>query len=307
MATYWNIGRHIVERQHVERYGSSVIERLSTDLRARFPGQRGFSVRNLHYMRSFAAAWPDREILQKVLQNLGWGQIQLLLDKLDDQHVRDWYARRSLTDGWTHGIMADRISAQLHLREGAAPSNFPTTASDVDHVVLDRLATDPYRLDFIALGPGVGERSLEDALTAWVTEFLTHLGTGFAYMGRQYRVEVGGDEFFIDLLFYNTQLHRYVVFEVKSRPFRPSDVGQLNFYVTAVERTLRSEKDSPTIGVLLVTGKNRVVVEYSLASIGTPMTVANYAYDELPPDVRSQLPAGEELAHAIEDTMHEGG
>ena len=301
---YWRIGQVILSRQVDEGYGTRLIERLSADLTSRFPGQRGFSPRNLRYMRAFAAAWPDEGIVQNVLHNLGWGQIQLLLDRLDDTETRLWYARRALADGWTHGILSDRLNAQLHLREGTAPSNFPATAPDADPAVLDRLATDPYRLDFLALQPGVKERQLEAELVSRITDFLTHLGTGFAYLGRQYRIEVGDTEFFLDLLFYNTRLHRYIVFEIKAQPFQPGHVGQLSFYVTAIERHLRSDQDHPTIGVLLVPAKDRIVVEYALASIDNPMTVATYTYADLPSDVRTELPATDQFIELVEDVTH---
>lgn len=258
---YWHIGRAILARQVDEHHGSSTINRLAADLRARYPGQRGFSARNLWYMRAFAAAWPDPEILQTLLQNLGWGQNQLLLDRLDNAYDRQWYARRALTDGWTHTIMADRITAQLHLREGTAPSNFAATIPELRDEQLDKLATDPYRLDFLQLDSGATERHLEAALVDRITEFLTHLGRGFAYLGRQYPLTVGDREFRLDLLFYNVRLHAYVVIELKNTEFEPAHTGQLSFYVTAIERQLRGADDGPTIGVLLVAGKDPTVVE----------------------------------------------
>ncbi len=296
---YWQIGRVIVESQSDHGYGTGLIPRLSRDLRSRYPGQRGFSVRNLQYMRAFASAWPDLENVQQLLRNLGWGQIQLLLDKVSDSSVREWYARRSVSGGWTQGILADRINAQLHLREGAAPSNFERLPAEADPNVLDRLATDPYRLDFIALEPNAVERRLEEALVSRISEFLTQLGSGFAYMGRQHQVTVGRSDFFLDLLFYNTHLHSYVVFEIKARPFQPGDIGQLGFYVTAIDRQLRAEVDGPTVGVLLVTDRDDLVVEYALADSNNPMTVPRYTYNELPEPIRAELPTIAELETVV--------
>ena len=287
---YWHIGRAILTRQIDERYGSATINRLAADLRARYPGQRGFSARNLWYMRAFAAAWPDPQILQTLLQNLGWGQNQLLLDRLDTLAEREWYARRALTDGWTHTVLADRITARLHQREGAAPSNFATAVPDLAGDQLDQLATDPYRLDFLGLDDHATERELEVALVQRVTDFLTHLGRGFAYMGRQHTLTVGQRDFQLDLLFYNVRLHAYIVFELKTTDFAPAHTGQLAFYVTAIERQLRGDNDGPTIGVLLVASKDRTVVEYSLAATAAPIAVASYTYAELPANVRDTLP-----------------
>ena len=298
---YWRVGRQILERRSVEGHGAAVIDRLARDLSSSFPGQRGFSKRNLQYMRAFAAAWPSAEKVQQLLHFLPWGHIQTLLDRLDDTGHREWYAQRVLDGGWSRGVLLDRLNAQLHLREGQAPSNFPARLGENSEMAdpLRSLATDPYRLDFIELEPGTSERRFEQAIVDQMTSFLQHLGRGFAYMGRQYRLHVGGDEFLLDLLFYSTHLHAYVVFELKVSSFEPSHAGQLAFYVTAIERTLRRDGDGPTIGVLLVPDKNNVVVEYTLASIDSPMTVASYTYRELPAALQQELPAAADLEEMV--------
>lgn len=298
---YWRIGKLIVERRAIEGYGANVVRRLSADLAVAVPGQRGFAPRSLQYMRAFAVAWPDFEKVRQLSHFLAWGHIQTLLNRLDEPAEREWYARRSIEDGWSRGVLIDRINAQLHLREGAAPSNFPSTITDVPTTdpALQALATDPYRLDFVTLGKGASERQFEQALVERITDFLQHLGRGFAYMGRQHRLTVGDSDFFLDLLFYNTHLHAYVVFELKVQPFAPEHVGKLNFYVTAIERELRRAGDQPTIGVLLVPAKDEIVVEYSLASVTKPMTVASYSYRELPEAIQRELPAAAEIASAV--------
>ena len=293
---YWQIGREILARQDEGGYGAAVIDRLASDLAGMFPGQRGWSPRNLRYMRAFANAWPEWETVQNLLQHLGWGQNQLLLDRLEDRTTREWYARRAVGDGWTHTIMLHQLMGTLHLREGAAPSNFPTTVPDLAGEQLDRLATDPYRLDFLRLDSTAKEHALEAALVERITEFLTHLGRGFAYCGRQYRLTVGESDFFLDLLFYNTHLHAYVVFELKTQPFTPAHAGQISFYITAIERQVRRNGDNPTIGILLVPGKDDLVVEYTLASTTSPLAVASYTHSELPANVRAQLPAAADIA-----------
>jgi predicted nuclease of restriction endonuclease-like (RecB) superfamily len=297
---YWHIGRAILTRQIDQRYGTATIDRLSRDLNTRYPGQRGFSPRNLWYMRSFAAAWPEAEILQQLLQNLGWGHNMVLLDRVEDPETRRWYAERAVADGWPRAVLNDRITAQLHLREGNAPSNFDVAVPELDgDHVLERLATDPYRLDFVTLDRDASERDLEAALVERVTDFLTQLGRGFAYMGRQYRIPVGDTDFHLDLLFYNVELHAYVVFELKTTTFTPAHSGQLAFYVTAIERQLRREGDGPTIGVLLVTDKDRTVVEYALAASDAPIAVATYRYNQLPDVVRTRLPDTVELGSVL--------
>jgi predicted nuclease of restriction endonuclease-like (RecB) superfamily len=255
-------------------------------------------------LRAFAAAWPEPEILQTLLQNLGWGQNQILLDRLDRRADREWYARRALSDGWTHAMLNDRVAAQLHLCEGNAPSNFAVAVPEFDgEGALDRLATDPYRLDFVTLDRDASERDLETALVERVSEFLTHLGRGFAYMGRQHRITVGNTDFHLDLLFYNVELHCSVVFELKTTTFAPAHTGQLAFYVTAIERQLRRHGDGPTIGVLLVADKDSVVVDYALAGTAAPITVASYTYQQLPDVVRARLPSRQEFGALLEENL----
>jgi predicted nuclease of restriction endonuclease-like (RecB) superfamily len=289
----------ILDRQAVESYGTRIIDRLAVDLRSTYPGQRGLSRRNLHYMRAFAAAWPDPEVVQRVVAQLPWRSVIALLDRTDEPDERAFYAERAAAEGWTQPVLLDRIAGNLYRREGAAPSNFASATSRTEELQLRPLAADPYLLDFLQLAPGASERALKDALVGRVTEFLRHLPLGFAYLGRQYRLTVGDDDFYIDLLFYSTRLHRYVVFELKVGHFNPAHVGQLNFYVTAVERQLRTERDDPTVGILLVTEKDDTVVEYALASIDNPLAVASYRYSELPDELRQQLPTATDLTAAL--------
>lgn len=299
---HWRIGRLILERQRGERYGSRLISRLSVDLTAQFGGAGSWSPRNLRYMRAFARAWPSSgDILQPRLQNVSWRHHQVLLDLVEGSERRRWYLEQAVTNRWSSRVLRLQISGRLHERVGQAPSNFSATLPDTDGDLLAELATDPRRLDFLTLDGAVDERSVEAALVARITEFLTHLGRGFAYVGRQFRLTVDDSDFFLDLLFFNTELNCYVIFELKVRSFTPGDAGQLAFYITAIERHLRRAHHGPTIGVLLVPDKSNVIVEYALATISAPMAVATYASNDLPPRVRDVLPAPDELAHAIHD------
>lgn len=299
---HWRIGRLILERQRDERYGSRLISRLSVDLTARFGGAGSWSPRNLRYMRAFARAWPTSDdILQARLQNVSWAHHQVLLDRVEGPQQRTWYLEQAIVRRWSSRVLMLQIAGRLHQRVGQAPSNFAATLPDTDGELLAELATDPRRLDFLTLDHAPDERSVETALVARITEFLTHLGRGFAYVGRQFRLTVDDTDFFLDLLFFNTELNCYVVFELKVRTFSPGDAGQLAFYITAIERQLRRPHHNPTIGVLLVPHKSNVIVEYALATISAPMAVAAYTSRDLPPDVREVLPAPDELAHAIHD------
>lgn len=300
VALYWRVGNLILERQRDERYGSRLIDRLSVDLTARFRRAGTWTPRNLWYMRSFAAAWTD-EILLARLQNLSWTHHITLLNQVEVPELRRWYLEQAIVHRWSSRMLAIRIAANHHEAVGRAPTNFPMTLPEADGDLLAELATDPHRLDFLALGADAGERDLEAALVDRITEFLTHLGRGFTYAGRQYRLTVGDTDFFLDLLFFNTELNCYVVFELKVRAFTPGDAGQLAFYVTAIERQLRRTHHGPTIGVLLVPGKDDVVVEYALASVARPMAVASFTVQELPADVREVMPAPGELADVLHD------
>jgi predicted nuclease of restriction endonuclease-like (RecB) superfamily len=247
-------------------------------------------------MRAFALAWPEQEILQARLQNLSWTHHQVLLDALDDIAERSWYVDQAITNNWSSRVLLAQVRSGLHERIGVAPSNFERTVPELAGDALDQLATDPYRLDFVQLDSAANERAMEQALVERITEFLTHLGRGFAYLGRQWKLTVGDTDFFLDLAFYNVHLHAYAIFELKSTVFTPAHAGQLAFYVTAIERQVRRTGDNPTIGVLLVPDKDNIVVEYALASTSVPMTVATYTHHQLPAEIRAELPAANELA-----------
>lgn len=292
---YWSIGKTILERQAGEGWGTKVIERLSADLRSAFPDQTGWSRANLHYMRAFAAAWP--ESVQRPVGQLPWGHITTLLDRFDDQGTRDWYATEAVRNGWSRAVLLHQIKTQLHLRAGAAPSNFAEALSPPDSELVQQMVKDPYNFGFLGLSGEVAERELEDALVQQLTTFLLELGNGFAFLGRQYPVEVEGEDFLIDLLFYHLGLRRYVVIELKVGEFRPEYAGKLNFYVNVVDDQLRREVDGDTIGILLCTDKRDGLVRYSLKGLTTPVGVASY--DLLPADVQKELPPAEDLEHVV--------
>ncbi|KVT55655.1 PDDEXK nuclease domain-containing protein [Burkholderia ubonensis] len=289
---YWQIGRDILERQQLQGWGAKVIDQLARDLKDAFPDMRGFSPRNLKYMRALAQAWPAPEFVQQPAAQLPWFHLCTLLDKVKDPADRDWYAGKSLEHGWSRNVLAMQIDTQAHTRAGSAVTNFdarlPPPQSDLAREALK----DPYVFDFLGLTEDAQERDIEQALTRHITRFLLELGAGFAFVGRQYRLEVGGDEFFIDLLFYQLKLRCYVVVELKATPFWPDYAGQLNFYLSAVDAQLRAPEDQPTIGLLLCRERNRLVAEYALRGMANPMGVAEYQLlRQIPKSLESGLPS----------------
>lgn len=300
---YWQIGRLILDRQESEGWGTKVIGRLAADLRAEFPGMRGLSQRSLVYMRTFAAAWGE-PITQQAVAQLPWGHITVLLDKVADHEVRQWYAARAVEHGWSRAVLTLHITTNRHARVGAAPNNFPATLASAESDLAREIVQDPYNLDFLALDPGYTERELEDALVTRMTHFFTELGDGFAFVGRQYRLPVGEQDFFIDLLFFHLGLRRYIVFELKVGRVEPAHLGQLNFYVNAVDDLLRRPEhgDGSTIGILLAADRDNVVVEYALRGYETPLAVSTYTtHRALPEEVRPALPSPDELAEVIRE------
>lgn len=297
---YWQIGRDILARQAEQGWGAKVIERLAQDLRHAFPDMKGFSARNLKYMRAFAEAWPDAEFVQAVLAQLPWYHQLALLDKLPSPETRRWYAAKAIEHGWSRNVLVMQIETRLHERSGQAVSNFaerlPAPQSDLARESLK----DPYRFDFLGLGEEAKERDIESALVQHITRFLLELGAGFAYVGRQVPLEVGGDEFFLDLLFYHLKLRCYVVVELKAGPFKPEYAGQLNFYLAAVDAQMKAEHDQPTIGLLLCKQHNRLVAEYALRGISSPIGVAEYQLLEaLPEELQTSLPSIEEIEREL--------
>jgi predicted nuclease of restriction endonuclease-like (RecB) superfamily len=245
---YWDLGRSILEKQGVQGWGSRVIDRLSTDLQEAFPEMKGFSPRNLKYMRAFAAAWPDRQIVQHTVAQLSWQQNLALLEKVRSSSDRLWYAAKTLEHGWSPNILALQIQAQAHRRQGKAQTNFPATLPPPDSDMAVQVFKDPYLFDFLGTDAPRREAELEQGLVVHIQKFLLELGQGFAFVGRQVHLEIGGDDFYLDLLFYHLRLRRYVVIELKARKFQPGDGAQLGMYMTAVDRLLCHPDDKPTLG-----------------------------------------------------------
>lgn len=297
---YWQIGSDILERQAQQGWGAKVIERLAHDLRTAFPDMKGFSPRNLKYMRAFAEAWPDGEFVQEVLAQLPWYHQLALLDKLRTADERRWYIAKAIENNWSRNVLVIQIETGLRERSGAAVSNFATQLPRAHSDLARESLKDPYRLDFLGLGEDADERAIESAIVEHITRFLLELGTGFAYVGRQVPIEVGGDDFFIDLLFYHLKLRCYVVIELKAGSFKPERAGQLNFYLSAVDAQVKAEQDHPTIGLLLCKSQNRVVAEYALRGSSKPIGIAEYQLvAALPAELRTSLPSIEQIEREL--------
>lgn len=301
--TYHAIGRAIITRQREQGWGAQVINRLAADLRLRFPDRKGLGERNLQYMCTLAKAWPD-PISATAVARLPWGHVTVLLNRLDDAELRDWYAARAVADGWSRGVLEDRIKGQLHARVGAAPSNFPTRLAPADSDLAQQATRDPILLDFLGLNGPVHEQAVETAMVDNLTRTMLELGDGLAFVGRQVPLRVGDLEFSADLIFLQYQpAVRFIVVELKVGRFDPRDAGQLSFSVEAVERHFRNPAlHAETIGILLCTSRDNRVVEYSLASTAAPVAVATYTYDQLPDDVRQALPPADSITRAIDNT-----
>ena len=303
---YWQIGCDILERQAQQGWGSKVIDRLAHDLRTAFPEMKGFSPRNLKYMRAFSEAWPEAEFVQGVLAQLPWYHQVALLDKLDTSESRRWYAAKAIEHNWSRNVLVMQIEARLLERSGVAITNFESRLPSAQSDLAKESLKDPYRFDFLGLTDAAQERDIEHTLVKHVTEFLIELGAGFAFVGRQVMLDVGGDEFFIDLLFYHLKLRCYVVIELKGGKFKPEHLGQLGFYMTAVDRQIKSEQDNPTIGLLLCKSKNKVVAEYALGDKTQPMGIAEYRLlESLPAELQSSLPSIEQIERELAENDNE--
>lgn len=304
---YWQIGRDILARQAEQGWGAKVIERLAQDLRAAFPDMKGFSRANLMYMRAFAEAWPDAAIVQQAVGQLPWGHNLVLLTRLKEPDSRLAYARAAIEYGWSRNVLNIHIETRRLERTGKATSNFAERLPTPDSDLARESFKDPYLFDFLNVGKEADEREIETALIRHITQFLLELGAGFAFVGRQVHLEVGGDDFFIDLLFYHLTLRCYVVIELKAEKFKPEHLGQLSFYLTAVDAQVRQAQDNPTIGLLLCKSKNKVVAEYALRDTAQPLGVAEYQLVEaLPPELQTSLPSIEQLERELTDVNAQG-
>jgi predicted nuclease of restriction endonuclease-like (RecB) superfamily len=293
---YWGIGKEILIRQREDGWGTKVIERLAKDLRSEFPEMQGLSPRNLGYMKAFAEAWPDESILQQLAAKLPWFHNCVLLDKVKAPSERTWYVQQAIQNGWSRNILVMQIESGLYGRQGKALTNFQSTLPPPQSDLAEQLIKDPYNFDFLTLTAEAQERDLERELLAHLRQFLIELGVGFAFVGSQYQLEVGGEDFKLDLLFYHLKLRCFVVIDLKMTPFKPEYAGKMNFYLSAVDDLLRHPDDQPSIGLILCKTKNRIIAEYALRNTATPMGISEFRHlEKLPEQLKGTLPTIEEI------------
>lgn len=275
---YWEIGKIILQKQKKEGWGAKVIDKMSRDLTLEFEDMRGFSVRNLKYMRKFAEENRDRAIVQAVLAQLPWYHNMALMDKTSDLNERVWYAKKTIENGWSRNVLVHQVESGLFARQVAGPKthNFARTMTKAQSDLADETMKDPYVFDFLNISERASEKELEKNLINHIASFLLELGRGFAYVGRQYHINAGGEDFYIDLLFYHLELRCYVAIELKTGAFKPEYAGKMNFYLSVIDSKMNKQGDNPSIGMILCREKNRVVAEYSLRNITKPMGVSAY-------------------------------
>lgn len=298
---YWSIGRDILTRQKQQGWGSKVIDRLAADLRKAFPEMTGFSPRNLKYMRTFAEAWPEEQFVQQAAAQIPWFHNCVLLDHVKRPQEREWYIHQTIEYGWSRNVLVHQIESGLYRRQGKALTNFAQALPAPQSELAQQIIKDPYNFDFLSLGKEAQEHELERGLIEHIRDFLLELGVGFAFVGSQYPLEVGGNEFRIDLLFYHLALRCYIVLDLKMEDFKPEFTGKMNFYLSAVDDLLRHPIDQPTIGIILCKSKNRTVAEYALRDLNKPVGVSQYSLTaSLPKQLQGSLPSAEELATELE-------
>ncbi|MDO9010375.1 MAG: PDDEXK nuclease domain-containing protein [Gallionella sp.] len=322
---YWELAERIVAKQQDSAWGDGFLLQMSRDLQTEFPEMKGFSPRNLKYMRQWFQFWTvgssigqqlvaqldkpaiaqqlvaqlDKPISQQLagpITQIPWGHNLVIISKIKTTEQALFYVQKTIQNNWSRAVLTHQIESGLHLREGKAVTNFQTTLPAPHSDLARQMLKDPYHFDFLILKERHDEQELENALIEHITRFLLELGAGFSYLGRQYKLEVDGDEFFIDLLFYHVRLHCYVVVELKTVKFKPEFAGKLNFYISAVDDMLKTGQDSPTIGILICKSKKDTVVEYALRNINKPIGVSEYTITQnLPEELKSSLPSIEEI------------
>ena len=298
---YWQIGQDILQRQTAQGWGSKVVNRIAQDLRREFPDMKGFSPRNLHYMRAFAEAYPDGSVLQQVVANLPWGHNVRLMEAVKDPEARLWYAQQAIAHGWSRNVLLTHVDSQLYSQQRiTVVDNFertlPAPQSDLAH----DLIKDAYTFDFLTISPDLQERDVQKALVDHIRDFLLELGVGFAFVGSHYHLEVGDQDFYVDLLFYHLRLRCFVVIDLKMGDFQPEFSGKMNFYVSAIDDRLRHADDNPTIGLILCRGKNKAIAEYALRDLQKPIGISTHRLaKELPDPLKPELPSVERLEQEL--------
>ncbi|MGB5913779.1 MAG: PDDEXK nuclease domain-containing protein [Phormidesmis sp.] len=289
---YWQIGSGILQKQHEEGWGSKVIPQLSKDLKREFPGMKGLSARNLGYMKSFAEAWPDPQFLQQAAAKIPWFHNCTLLEKVKDPDARQWYIQKTIEHSWSRNVLTMQIETDLYQRQGDVVTNFERTLPKPQSDLAQQILKDPYSFEFLTISGAAAERELERGLVERIRDFLLELGTGFSFVGSQYYLNIGGEDFYLDLLFYHLELRCFIIIDLKMGDFKAEYSGKMNLYVSAVDDMLRKKYDNPTIGMVLCKSKNKTIAEYALRNVNTPIAVSTH---KLPKKLKGSLPTPEQL------------
>ncbi|MEI8321223.1 MAG: PDDEXK nuclease domain-containing protein [Alphaproteobacteria bacterium] len=301
---YWKIGKHVLEMQEKEGWGAKVIEQVSYDLRKEFPEMRGLGVSNLHYMRRFSAEYEGDLILQGPLGEITWYHNLALMDKIKNTENRLWYARKTIENGWSRNVLVHQIESNLYGRQGKAITNFKETLPALESDLAHELVKSPYNLEFLNIAEEVHEKDLENALINNIRNFLLELGKGFSFVGNQYHIELEGEDYYLDLLFYHLKLRCYVIIELKTGRFLPEHAGKMNFYLNLVDHQLRHKDDSPSIGIILCKDKRNITVKYSLDGLKRPLGVSEYKLNkELEKKIKESLPDEMELKEELTEEL----
>lgn len=301
---YWDIGSTILKQQKSQRWGAKVIDRLSRDLTGSFPDMKGFSPRNLKYMRKFAGTYPDRSIVQQLVAQIPWGHNVRLLDYVKDYNERIWYITQVIKNSWSRNVLVHQIESGLYQRQKdtCKITNFKRTLPSPQSDLAQQTIKDPYIFDFLSISQSVRELELQKELVSHIAKFLLELGTGFAFAGSQYHIEISGKDFYIDLLFYHLKLRCYVVIELKTGDFKSEYAGQLNFYLSAVNSQVKSKDDKPSIGIILCKSKDKIIAEYALRNMAKPMGVSEYRLSRaIPARLQESLPSVEEIEKSLKE------
>ena len=300
ISLYFNIGKMIDIWQKELGWGAKVIDKLSLDILNEFPTMSGFSTRNLKLMVQFYKEYSNDEFVQPIVAQIPWTHNIILIQKIKDKSLRFWYMEQTLKNGWSKDILSLMINSEVHNRTGNLVSNFSQILPPLESDLVQQSFKDPYRFDFLTITEPFRERELENNLIKHMEKFLIELGSGFAFVGRQYKLEIGDDEFYIDLLFYHLKLRCFIVVELKKGKFKPEYSGQVNFYCSAIDGILAQKDDKPTIGLILCQEKNEIVAEYSLRNMTQPIGISEYQLTEvLPKEFESSLPTIEEIEQEL--------
>jgi predicted nuclease of restriction endonuclease-like (RecB) superfamily len=293
---YWNIGNQILERQKQEGWGAKIIENISKDLRSDFPEMKGLSAQNLEYLRKFAEEYTKDEIGKQAVDQIPWGHNIKIFYDIKNKQERFWYIQKTIENGWSRNVLSLQIQSNLYVRDGKSNNNFQDTLPSPQSDLVSSIIKDPYNLEFLDIQGKFHERELEGKLIDNIRKFLLELGQGFAFIGNQYHIELEGEDYYLDLLFYHVKLKCYIVIELKTGKFKPEYAGKLNFYLNLMNKRVKDEADNPTIGILLCEEKKGITVEYALDGIKQPMGVSEFKLTEkLPDKLKPYLPTIEEI------------